>query len=183
MEQLEQDYKDALVALRPRGLIWNVKEGSPQDQELEIEAEMLAKIHKKSENLVVEANLLTTKDLLEEWEDVFELPHEGSYEDRIAALNASATEGQLSKAQYIKLCSTLGVQIKINEHYPFRFGISSFGDGRECAPPKMVFWWDIVISKAESEAAIEKMKSFIAKYKQSHTLVRYLDKRGNNEIL
>lgn len=26
MEQLEQDYKDALIALRPRGLIWNVRE-------------------------------------------------------------------------------------------------------------------------------------------------------------
>lgn len=178
MEQLEQDYKDALIALRPRGLIWNVREGSSQDQELEIEAKMLTKIHKKSENLVIEANLLTTKDLLEEWEDVFELSHEGSYEERIAALNASANEGQLSKAQYITLCSVLGVTIEINEHYPFRFGISAFGGRAECAPPKMVFWWDIVISKAESDAAIEKMKSFIAKYKQSHTKVRFIDERN-----
>lgn len=178
MEQLEQDYKNALIALRPRGLIWNVREGSYQDQELDIEAKALTKIHNKAENLISEANLLTTKDLLEEWEDVFELSHEGSYEDRIAALNASATEGQLSKSQYIALCAVLGVTIAIKEHYPFTFGLSAFGGRAECGIPKMVFWWDIVIKKADSQTAIEKMKSFIAKYKQSHTKVRFIDERN-----
>lgn len=178
MDELEQDYKKALVALQPKGLIWKVHEGSVRDKEMDIEAKMFAKVQKQAEKLVTEANLLTTKDLLDEWEDVFELPHEGSYEDRIAALNAEAAEGQLSIAQYINLCGVLGVTIEVKEHYPFRFGLSAFGGRWEFGTAKMVFWWDIIIKKADSEEAISRMKTFIAKYKMSHTAVRYIDERN-----
>lgn len=177
MDDLEQAYKNALVALQPQGVIWKVQEGSVRDRELDIEAKMFAKVQRRAEKLISESNLLTTKDLLTDWEGVFELEPEGGYEDRIAALNAENAEGQLSIPQYENLCSVLGVTVKIKEHYLFRFGLSAFGGRCECGAPKMIFWWDIVIKNAESEEAVACMKAFIAKYKMSHTAVRYIDER------
>lgn len=179
LDELEQAYKDALIALLPQGIIWEVKPGSVEDIELTIEAKMFAEIHRLAEKLTTEANLLKTKELLSDWEGVFELPHEGSYEDRIAALNASAAEGQLSRPQYITLCAVLGAAIEIKEHYCFRFGLSRFGSRAECAPPKMVFWWDVNFKKADSENAVSQAKTFINKYKMSHTKARFIDERTN----
>lgn len=175
---LKDRYIQGLIALRPKGVIWEVKPQSITERKITIQAEVFAKIHQMAEDLIKEAHPISVQHLLENWEDAYGLPHVGSFEERLAALNAEAAVGLYSRFLYIDLCSTLGVTIEIKEHYPFRFGISAFGGRAECAPPKMVFWWDIVISKAESDAAIEKMKSFIAKYKQSHTKTRFIDERN-----
>lgn len=177
LDELELTYKKALIALLPKGKVWEIKPGSIEDRELEIEARMFAKVHRTTEKLATESNLLTTKECLPDWEEVFELSGEGSYEDRIAALNAEAAEGQLSIPQYINLCKVLGVSVAIREHYCFRFGISRFGGRAECAPPKMVFWWDVTVNKTENESAFGKIINFISKYKLSHTKPRYVDER------
>lgn len=109
-------YIAAHKALRPRGVIWEVKPGSVTEREIRIEAEQLAEIHQSVDDLIKEADLRQVFHLLEEWENVFELPHTGTYEERLAALNAADSEGVLPIAKYIELCATLGVTVKIREH-------------------------------------------------------------------
>ena len=82
-------YIAAHKALRPRGVIWEVKPGSVTEREIRIEAEQLAEIHQSVDDLIKEADLRQVFHLLEEWENVFELPHTGTYEERLAALNAA----------------------------------------------------------------------------------------------
>lgn len=174
---LTEQYIAASKALRPRGVIWKVKPGSVTEREIRIEAEQLAEIHQSVDNLLLEADLHKVFHLLEEWEDVFELPHTGSYEERLAALNAADTEGVMPIAKYIELCAILGVTVTIREHRPFMFGLSHFGDGDECGAPEIIFCWEILIQEAVSDEAIEKMKLFIFKLKQSHTWLTFINER------
>lgn len=175
---LNERYILGLKALRPRGVIWEVKPGSVTDKKIKIQAEVFAKIQQMAEDLLKEAFPGSVNYLLENWENKFGLSHEGSFADRLATLNAEAAPGLYSRFMFIDLCATLGVRIEIKEHYLFRFGLSRFGGNRECGMPKMVFWWTVQIKAADSEAAITKMKQFISKYKLSHTAVRYEDKRS-----
>lgn len=176
---LKERYIQGLIALRPRGKIWEVKPGSVTMRKIEIQAEYLAKVHQMAEDLLKEAYPGSVEFLLENWENAFGLPHTGTFEERLATLNAEAAAGLYSRFMYIDLCATLGVTIEIREHYPFVFGLSAFGEKYECGVDEIVFWWTIVIKKADSEAAVAKMKQFIGKYKQSHTLVKYEDERTN----
>lgn len=171
-----QQYHDALVALRPRGVIWKVSEGSVTDREITVEAQMLAEVHARADRLPIEANIGTTKELLEDWEDVFELPHEGSYEDRIIALTAAASEGCQTPQYFKDLCSMAGVIVDIREHCPFMFGDSQCGD-HEIGAEEIIFYWDILIQSGEDKA-VSKIKALLTKYKQSHTVLTFYDKRG-----
>lgn len=170
-------YIAAHKALRPRGVIWEVKPGSVTEREIRIEAEQLAEIHQSVDDLIKEADLRQVFHLLEEWENVFELPHTGTYEERLAALNAADSEGVLPIAKYIELCATLGVTVKIREHTPFMFGLSRFGGEDECGAPEIIFCWEILIKEAASDEAVEKMKLFVIKLKQSHTWLTFIDER------
>ena len=90
-------YIAAHKALRPRGVIWEIRPGSVTEREIRIEAEQLAEIHQSVDDLIKEADLRQVFHLLEEWENVFELPHTGTYEERLAALNAADSEGVLPR--------------------------------------------------------------------------------------
>ena len=92
-------YIAAHKALRPRGVIWEIRPGSVTEREIRIEAEQLAEIHQSVDDLIKEADLRQVFHLLEEWENVFELPHTGTYEERLAALNAADSEGVSNFAQ------------------------------------------------------------------------------------
>ena len=171
------NYRAALKALRPRGVIWEVEEGSVTDREISVEAQMFSEVQARADRLPVEANISTTDELLEEWEDVFELPHEGSYEDRILALLAASSEGNQTKAFFIDLCRIAGVEIEIREHCPFMFGWSRFGGNDECGAPEIIFCWEIIIHEAVDDAAVAGMKNLVTKLKQSHTWLTFIDER------
>lgn len=177
LEQLIDRYVQAAKALRPKGPVWEVKPGSIAERELEIDARFLAEIHLEAEELLSEADLRRVNKLLYEWENVFELSHDGTYEERLAALNAESTTGALSLVLYIELCATLGVKVRIREHAPFAFGLSAFGGPDECGPEEISYCWEIIIEEAINQDAVEKMKAFCNKYKQTHTLLRFIDER------
>ena len=159
-----ENYRAALVALRPRGIIWEVKEGSVTDREISVEAQMLSEVQARADRLPVEANISTTDELLEEWENVFELPHEGSYEDRILALLAASSEGNQTKEFFVDMCRIAGVEVEIREHCPFMFGDSECGN------------WDVFI-KNGADAAVAKIRALLTRYRQSHTVLTFFDKR------
>ena len=175
-----EHYYKALEALRPRGIIWKVKDGSVTQKEMEIEAEMFAKVHALAERIPEEANIATTKDMLEDWEGVFELPYEGSYEERLAALAEAANEvGDQSPSYYKALAAKKGVTVEIREHCPFMFGDSECGGDHEIGPEEIVYFWEMLIVSGD-EAVIGKVKVLVLKRKQSHTVLAFIDKRKEN---
>lgn len=69
--ELVERYIAAGKALRPRGVIWEVKPGSVTEKEIRIEAEQLAEIQQSIEDMLKETDLRKVFHFLEEWEDVF----------------------------------------------------------------------------------------------------------------
>lgn len=179
--ELVDRYINAGKALRPRGIIWEVKPGSVTEQEIRIEAEQLADIQQSIENMLKETDLRKVFYFLEEWENVFNLPHTGTYEERLAALNAADTEGVISIDRYIELCALQGVTVTIREHCPFMFGLSRFGSRDECGAPEIIFCWEIIILKAVDDAAVAGMKNLVTKLKQSHTWLTFIDERTQDQ--
>lgn len=175
--ELVERYIAAGKALRPRGVIWEVKPGSVTEKEIRIEAEQLAEIQQSIEDMLKETDLRKVFHFLEEWEDVFGLPHTGSYEERIAALNAADTESVISIERYVELCALQGVTVTIREHCPFMFGWSRFGGSDECGAPEIIFCWEIIIHEAVDDAAVAGMKNLVTKLKQSHTWLTFIDER------
>lgn len=175
---LKKQYKRALILLRPRGVIWQVKIGSLTDKELDIWAEELARVHLSTDKLFTEANLATTFELLEEWEDIFKLPHVGSYNERIAALlAASAPQTSHSILYYMSIAEMLSVKINIVEHVPFMCGLSECGGDDELGAEEIVYYWDVEIISAQSEQQLNKMKDMFIKHHQFHTVLTFFDKR------
>ena len=81
LSQKEQRYKQALISLRPRGKIWEPKENSVSDVLATVESKAYTKADDKIAGLIEEADIRTTFDCLEDWEELYGLEPEGSYED------------------------------------------------------------------------------------------------------
>lgn len=177
--ELKEQYKQAFIKLRPRGKIWQVKKGGLSDRELDIYAEAFAKLHTITEQLFDESLLTKTKDFLEEWEDVFGLLHEGSYEDRILALAAAATKGSQSIQFYKTLAVKAGVEVEITEHCPFMFGASSCGVD-ELGAEDIIYYWEMNFQKGTDEN-IAKVRRLVEKYKQSHTILTFRENRDGKD--
>lgn len=176
--ELKSRYKQAIIKLRPRGKIWKVRPGSLSDREFEIWAEMFARLQKMTEQLFTESLLSETKDFLEEWEDVYDLPHEGSYEERILALLAANEAGNQTPAFYKRLAEKAGVSVEIFEHCPFMFGTSPCG-ADELGAEDIIYYWEVAILAGAGEN-IAKIKRLMEKYKQSHTVLTFIDKRSGD---
>ena len=172
----KQDYKNALKALEPRGLIWQKKKSSLEDIDLDITAKVLASVHALAEKLPTEANLRTTRDMLWDWENVFELEHTGTYEERIIALLTATADACQTPVWYKEFCAFCGVEVEIREHCPFMFGVSSCGTD-EIGAEDIIYYWEIIFLKGEDEN-IAKVKRLALKYNQAHTVLTFIDKRN-----
>lgn len=177
LTEKEQRYKQALISLRPRGKIWEVKENTVSDIETTVEAKAFALAHQKIDGLITEADIRTTKDCLPDWEDLYGLEPEGSYEDRLAALNAKAAKGRQDKPFYIELCKMQGCTVEIEEYAPFMVGLSQCGGEDELGDEEITYYWTIIIKEADSDEAIGNMQRLINKLNQSHTVFNFRDER------
>ncbi|MFV0626171.1 MAG: putative phage tail protein [Alphaproteobacteria bacterium] len=181
LEQLIAQYKQALILLRPQGEIWKVKVGSLTDLELDIWAEQLAKVHQTAEKLTKESIVSDTEELLNEYENLYELPHEGSYNERIAALlEAGMPKTSHSKSYYESIANMLGIEINIVAHVPFMFGLSECGhpDNDELGSEDMVYFWEIEILSSQSEEKLEKYKKLTLAHARAHKKLTFIDKRN-----
>lgn len=170
-------YKQALISLLPRGKIWEVKPDTISDILLTVNAKMYAAADDKIGGLIEEADIRTTKDLLEEWEELYGLEAEGSYEDRLAALNAKAAKGRQDKQFYIDICKIQGCTVEIEEYAPFMVGLSECGGEDELGEEEIIYYWTIIVKEAASDEAIENMKRIITRHNQSHTIFNIRDER------
>lgn len=177
LSEKEKRYKQALISLRPRGKIWEPKENSVSDVLATVESKAYTKADDKIAGLIEEADIRTTFDCLEDWEELYGLEPEGSYEDRLAALNAKAAKGRQDKPFYIDICKMQGCTVEIEEYAPFMVGLSECGGEDELGEEDIVYYWTIIIKEADSDEAVENMERIVNKLNQSHTIFHFNDKR------
>lgn len=130
------DFLEQFKRLLPPGSAWDVQKDSVMEKFFASFADEASVINGRTQGLFTEAIPFTTFELLPEWEDAVIVEDEcladipqGSVGERQAAIVAALRRptGQ-SRQFYIDLAASLGFDIEIIEHCPFRAGISSVGD-------------------------------------------------------
>ncbi|TAH39300.1 MAG: DUF2313 domain-containing protein [Planctomycetota bacterium] len=133
LERVRQ-YADQLWALLPTGLVWRRSPGTVFDALLQGCAGELARLDKRSADLLREADPRTTTELLVDWERVCGLPDPcvGELttvaERRAAVVQRLTQQGGQSVAFLLALGLALGYAITIEEFRPFQCGISQCTD-------------------------------------------------------
>ena len=131
------DYLRQLQALLPPGAAWPRDDDAALSRLLAAAADELARIDRRAEQLIDEADPRTTAEMLADWERVAGLPdpcvaasgEAQSVPQRHAALVARlAALGGQAAAYFIALAASLGYAITIEEFRPFRAGASRAGD-------------------------------------------------------
>lgn len=108
------DYLQAQQALLPPGPAWALTEDAPLTQLLDGQAQELARIDARAEQLADEADPRTAQELLPDWERVLALPDACTpaglnRTDRQLAITQRLTaQGGLSRAYYIGVAEELG---------------------------------------------------------------------------
>lgn len=130
-----KDYAHLLRSLMPRGLAWYNPADSVGDNDIQGEAEELARIEARAIYLVLEEFFpQTTFELLEEFETEYGLPDPcttlgATYEERIEdLLRKIRTIGGQSIPYLVEVVGSLGIDIEIEEFQPFRAGMNRVGD-------------------------------------------------------
>lgn len=130
------DFLEQFKRLLPPGAAWDIQKDSIMEKFFHSFADEASEINCRTQGLFTEANPSTTFELLPDWEDAVIVQDscladqpQGSVGERRAAVVAALQRptGQ-SRQFYIDLAASLGFDIEIIEHCPFRAGISSIGD-------------------------------------------------------
>jgi uncharacterized protein YmfQ (DUF2313 family) len=130
-----EQYLEQLVALQPPGSALPRDPDSIWIQLLQAEADELARVDRRADDLVVESDPRTSAELLPDWERVCGLPDgcgaaAQTLAERRSAVHARLTElGGQRPADYEALAATLGYpDASVEEFRPFRVGQSAVGD-------------------------------------------------------
>ncbi len=142
-------YKAALIALRPKGIIWEVEDESVESARLDVIAEALADMHTDLLNLINESDHRTTMLMLKDWESDYGLKADGlTYQERMANLTAKVkAKGGQSITYFRNLIESLGYKAEIIEHTPFVCGLSVLGSDDELGDEDIVYHWHIKITE------------------------------------
>ncbi|EFH09379.1 YmfQ family protein [Pseudoroseomonas cervicalis] len=124
------DYRAALLALLPRGVIWRRDAGSDQGRVASGLATGVARLHARALAVLADAFPATALELLPDWEETLGLPDQcstgdgaGSLQQRRAQVVARLTaQGGQSVPYFIGVAAALGYQITIEEFAPARAG-------------------------------------------------------------
>lgn len=143
------DYLIQFQRLLPRGRVWHRGWGTIQAEDLLTLMPTWARLDARAGELLVDAFPCSTTELLPEWEATLGLPSActGPIEDLAArqfAVCAKFTmRGGASKAYFIALAESLGVEITIQQFAPFRVGFNRVGD--RVFDDAWVFVWQVTI--------------------------------------
>ncbi len=163
-ETVTEQYKEALKALLPTGVIWDkVKES----ESLEIKAELLAEFDLFLQKLVEESNVATAQDLLLEWAELHDVDiSDLSIEEAQKALCLKKNaKGGTSVSYFEQLCKSYGViEPKITECLPVLCGVSECGSTDMCGQEETVYMWFANVPTTQTV-----LREILTKYKPSHT--------------
>jgi uncharacterized protein YmfQ (DUF2313 family) len=142
----DEDYRQAMLNLLPRGPIWRTDAASTLSNVLLALAPTYTRSTAAAAQLLVDTNPDTTVNLLTEWEESLGLPDSCSAPNptlvqRQAAVRAKfAFRGSMSLAYFINLATELGYTITIDEFSPFVVGDTV---GMNLLGPQWAFVWQI----------------------------------------
>lgn len=128
------DYKNAAIALSPKGACWPTDDASNWVKLLDSIAQEFARVDGRTVDLYAEGFPDTTVELIGNWERVVGLPDAFSNPDatleerRQAVLFKLQARGGQTVEYLVDLINTLGYQAKIIEAVPFRADLSCTDD-------------------------------------------------------
>jgi uncharacterized protein YmfQ (DUF2313 family) len=195
MARNANDYLSMLKRLLPWGRVWNTDKDSNLSNFLYAQAEELARIDQRFDDLMTEADTRYTNELISNHEADFGLPDECS--DPASTLADRRSEchtkllarGGLFKQYYIDLAAAYGYTIAITEYTPFWCGVGVSGD--TCGDQDNIFYWTVTINYAGGAytyftsgssvsgdplikvSGIDTLICLITKYKPAHTVVLF----------
>lgn len=149
-----KEYLRLFQSLIPVGKIWSRDEGSVLTEFLYGQAEELARVDGRSDDLLRERDTRTTLELLTDHEFDLGLPDECSEEGttieerRRAAHGKLIALGQQNPVYFIDLATAYGYAITITEHSPCWCGVATAGEA--CGGPDVIFYWTVTIEYAGS---------------------------------
>jgi len=190
-----QNYLRLLQRLLPTGRAWTRDIDSRLTQLMHGEAEELARIDARSEDLKRERDTRRTLELITEHENDFALPDictdpaETITERRNVLHTKLITLGQQDKTYFINLAAALGYTITITEHRPFWVGYSYVGD--PVGDQNVIFHWTVSSSYGAETIyfvvgsgavgdplvrypSLTLLECTINKYKPGHTTVDFI---------
>ena len=127
------DYRAALLALLPRGVIWRRDAGSDQGRVAEGLAAGAARLHARAVALLTDAFPATAYEQLPDWEETLGLPDPcagvapGLQQRRAQVAARLTAQGGQSVAYFIGQAARLGYAVQIREYAPSRFGSMRMG--------------------------------------------------------
>lgn len=127
-------YADQLWALLPQGLAWRRAPETVLDRLLQGTAGELARVDKRAEDMLREADPRSTNELLVDWERICGLPDPCVGELRTVGERRAAVVQRLtqqigqSPAFFVALALALGYSVTIEEFHPFLVDRSRVGE-------------------------------------------------------
>lgn len=123
-----EQYRDALLALLPKGDAWPTDLDSVMAKHMLGIAEEFARIDARAEDLLKESHPSTAFETFEQWEEQYGLPHSCSgdeqtfQERRQALIQAYQEHGGQSREFFIAMAALIGFEITITEYKERTFG-------------------------------------------------------------
>jgi len=174
------DYLRLFQSLLPKGKAWNCVEGSVLTEFLYALAEELARVAKRSEDLIIESDVRNASELLEDFEKDLGLPDECSTSDpsvqerRLLAHAKLTSWGRQNPAYFIELAKLFGWDITITENgaATFSFTVNVFYNGTN------LVWFICGASECGDLISyllgLENLICLINKYKPAHTTCDFI---------
>jgi len=154
MARSATDYLRLLQSLLPWGKLWPRDPSATLTQFLAAEAEELARIDNRSNDLLIERNTLTTTELITDHEVELGLPDECTRDynltliERRLAVNTKLTAvGQQNKEYFIGIASSYGFTASIIEYTPFWCDLGVSGD--PCGDQTNLFYWRLKVLSSD----------------------------------
>jgi uncharacterized protein YmfQ (DUF2313 family) len=120
MAMTSDDYLRALLQLLPPGKAYSRSLQGVLAKTLNAMADELARVDKRADDLIEEADPRTINEMLTDWERVLDLDAEGAVVKRRLVVTSKLTEiGGQSRKYFIQLAAGLGFTITITEFRPY----------------------------------------------------------------
>ncbi len=169
------NYLRLLQSLLPKGAAWNKDEGSWLTIVLQAMAEEFVRIEARQLDLINEADVRVTDELLTDHETDYGIPG-GCYElestlakRRDMLLTRLRATGSQLKAYFIGIVFELtGWDSQITEYTPFWSGVGACGD--PCGDQDVISHWRLGMYNA-GETIPENVRCLIEKFKPAHTML------------